>query len=187
MELILASGSPRRIELLRRLHLPFQVEVSEADESPRPGERPEAMVRRLAVLKAVLVARRHPQAVVLAADTTVALGERILGKPADPQEAKAMLSLLSGRRHQVYSGVAAYQEARGRGWVRTAVAQVTFRTLSEEEILAYIATGEPMDKAGAYAIQGGAGGFVEAFQGDLEAVIGLPLDLVKALLRHFAD
>ncbi|MBX5466849.1 MAG: Maf family protein [Firmicutes bacterium] len=185
--LILASASERRVQLLRRLGIPFAVEPAAADETPRAGERPYALVRRLAAVKAVTVARRHPEALVLAADTVVALGDDILGKPEDVEAARAMLRRLSGRRHQVYTGVAVYQEVRGRGFVRVEVAEVGFRPLADEEIADYVATGEPLDKAGAYAIQGGAGRFVEAFAGNLEAVIGLPLDAVRALLRHWPD
>lgn len=182
MKWILASSSPRRRELLTQLGLDFDVVTPNVDETPRLDEAPEALVRRLAVLKAVTVGERYPLFAVLGSDTVVALGRTILGKPRDEDHARAMLQMLSGTRHQVYTGVAIWQGCKGRGYVRVSVAHVTFRHLLALEIDAYITTGEPLDKAGAYAIQGTAGQWVESYEGNLETVIGLPRDVVERLM-----
>lgn len=184
LRLVLASGSPRRRALLSQLGRPFTVEAAEVDETPRPGERPWALVRRLAAMKAVTVGERlaQPGTWTLGADTVVAAAGDILGKPADAAEARAMLRLLSGRTHQVYTGVALWDYGSGQGWVRVAVAAVTFRTLSPLEIEEYVAGGEPVGKAGAYAVQGRAGAWVTALRGNVETVIGLPLDVTQELL-----
>ncbi len=182
---ILASRSPRRIGLLQAMGLEASVEPADIDETAKHGESPERLVRRLAATKALTVAAAHPHAVVLGADTVVAMGRRILAKPQDAKEAEQMLALLSGQRHQVYTGLAAYQERLGRGFIRVDVAKVTFRSLTETEISRYVATGEPMDKAGAYAIQGEAGRWVEKFEGNLETVIGLATDSVEVQLKRF--
>lgn len=185
LRLVLASGSPRRRTLLAQLGRPFVVVPADADETPRPGERPWALVRRLAALKAVMVGERlkEPGTWVLGADTVVAAAGDLLGKPRDPEEARAMLRLLSGRTHQVYTGVALWDHGSGRGWVRVAVAAVTFRALTPLEIEEYVAGGEPLGKAGAYAVQGRAGAWVSALRGNVETVIGLPLDVVQELLN----
>ncbi|AEJ38800.1 maf protein [Sulfobacillus acidophilus TPY] len=183
-DVILASSSPRRRQLLSQLLPAFRVIPADIDESPRRGERPDALVRRLAVTKAITVGQLHPEARVIGADTVVAFGRVILGKPHDPEHAKAMLTMLSGQRHQVYTAVAVWVDHRGRGYVKVAAAQVTFRPLSALEIEEYVQTGEPLDKAGAYAIQGKAGQWVEAYEGNLETIIGLPLDVVEHLLNH---
>lgn len=177
----LASASPRRRELLARLGLPFEVAAADLDESLLPAELPEAAVCRLAVAKAEAVSRLHPGALVLGADTLVALGSRCFGKPRDPAEARDMLAALAGRTHQVWTAVALARLATPTA-CQSAVAQVTFRALSAAEIAAYVATREPLDKAGAYAIQGGAGAFVERLEGDQTTVVGLPLPLTRALL-----
>lgn len=182
---VLASSSPRRLELFRRLGRVFSVDVPNIDETPKPRERPESLVRRLAVSKAIAVGRRHPEAVTLAADTTVSLYGEILGKPRDPEEAVAMLSRLNGQKHQVYTGVAVWRDGEGRGYARTELAQVTFGRISAEEIEAYVTTGDPLDKAGGYGIQGRPGNWVQAFEGNLETVIGLPMDVVERLLAHW--
>ncbi len=183
-QLILASASPRRVQLLRALGLSFEVIAANVDETPRAGERPEALVRRLAAQKAVKVARTHVAATVMGADTVVAVGMEIFGKPGTAEQARQILTKLSGRTHQVVTGVAVWNEQQGRGFTTVAMAQVTFRALSALDIDGYIATGEPMDKAGAYAIQGQAGKWVQSFAGNLETVIGLPLDVVKRLLHR---
>lgn len=183
--MILASQSPRRRHLLKQMGYTFDVVPAHIDETARDDERPEALVRRLAVTKAVSVGQRHPSAIVIGSDTVVALGRTILGKPNSPEEAADTLRQLSGRTHQVYTGVALWRGAENKGYVSLAVSQVTFRSLSALEIKEYVESGEPMDKAGAYAIQGHAGKWVDAYVGNLETVIGLPTDVVAALLRHW--
>ncbi len=182
--LVLASQSPRRIRLLERLGLEFIVDPAEMDETPKSCEQPNALVRRLAVTKALIVGQRHPNALILGSDTIVAKGTRLFGKPHTSDSAEDMLRKLSGTRHQVYTGVALWNPSQGKGHVKVAVAHVTFRVLSALEILEYVASGEPLDKAGAYAIQGQAGKWVTAFEGNLETVMGLPTDVVQKLLRH---
>lgn len=182
--MILASASPRRRHLMESMSLQFLVVPAAVDESPRRGERPDALVRRLAVTKAVSVGQRYPDELIIGADTVVALGREILGKPRDADHARSMLQRLSGKRHEIYTGVAVWQDGKGRGRASVDVARVTFRMLSTEEIDSYIATGESMDKAGAYAIQGGAGAFVESYEGDLETVIGLPRDVLRRLIAR---
>jgi len=149
------------------------------DETPRPEESPRHLVERLAREKAAAAARSGE--LVLGADTVVALGERILGKPENAEEATRMLSRLSGRAHAVWTGVALVSEAGVRS--ASCRTEVIFRELSDEEIAAYVASGEPLDRAGAYAIQGGAEPFVDRFVGDYENVVGLPLELTAELLR----
>ena len=183
--LVLASGSPRRRELLGRLGLDFEVRPTDTDERVLPGEAPRELVLRLARAKARAACRPGERA--LGADTEVALDGRTLGKPADAREAVAMLERLSGRRHEVWTGVALVARGGdGDGLVAERAeacrTEVAFRTLSAEEIAAYVASGEPFDRAGGYAIQGGAAKFVAAVDGDYENVVGLPLELVRALL-----
>jgi nucleoside triphosphate pyrophosphatase len=179
--LVLASASPRRRQLLEQLGMRFEVQPAEIDEAFRPGEHPRAYVERIARRKAEAGARRAPGAIVLAADTTVAIGERILGKPMDAIEAEMMLTALSGREHAVLTAVA-LGGALGGCTVET---RVHFRALSHEEIAWYVATGEPLDKAGAYAIQGAGGAWVTRIEGSASNVIGLPLvetlDLLKGV------
>ncbi len=184
IELVLASGSPRRRELLTRRGMPFSIRPTDVDETPRAGESPREMVERLALAKARAAAR--PGEVALGADTVVALGEQVLGKPRDEAEARRMLQKLSGRTHEVWTGVAVFDRRAGvervhRRAVRTAV---TFRVLSESEIADYVASDEPSDKAGAYAIQGGAAAFVEQLEGDYDNVVGLPLTAVEEMLAE---
>lgn len=174
--LILASASPRRAALLREAGFDFEIRPSRAGEPPFAGGDIGDYVESLARRKAASV----PGDLVLGADTVVAIDGDVLGKPADTGEAAAMLHRLSGRRHQVLTGVALREGATIR-WGR-AQSDVTFRKLAPAEILRYVATGEPMDKAGAYAIQGGAGAFVESVVGDRDTVIGLPMSLVRRLL-----
>ena len=176
--LILASGSPRRRELLATLGHSFAVVVPEIDETPLPGERPRAFAERMAEEKAAAV---DGEGVVVAADTIVVLGDKILGKPVDAADAREMLRLLSGRPHEVVTGVCV--RSRNRTMVFSVGTEVVFRTLEEAEIKAYAATGEPMDKAGAYAIQGGAAHMVCAINGSYTNVVGLPLcELHEALV-----
>ncbi len=179
---MLASGSPRRREILTRLNIRFTVTVPDVDETPTPNEDPAAYVERLARGKAEAVATRpeHNGQIILAADTTVALAGIILGKPADGPDAMVMLRALSGRRHQVHTGVAVVGPNGTTSSVTTT--DVTFRPLDHDEIAAYVATGDPLDKAGAYGIQGEAGRFVATLRGSASNVVGLPVAQTMALL-----
>ena len=180
VRLILASASPRRSELLRAAGFDFQVVPADVDERPLPGETPDAYVRRVALDKAMAVAACLPDAVVLAADTCVVVDDAILGKPADEAEAASMLAMLSGRAHDVLTGVVVIGPAGTR--VESADSRVEFAPLSAAEIAWYVASGEPSDKAGAYAIQGLASRFVERVEGSYSNVVGLPVALVYRLL-----
>ena len=185
MELILASRSPRRRELLERMGLrQFRIVVSDADETVEEGISPAEMVEELSRRKALAVAEQVGQdALIIAADTVVALDGEVLGKPVDEADAFRMLTALSGRRHQVYSGVTV---VRG-GEVCTGheVTDVTFRAMDSGEIRRYIRTGEPMDKAGAYGIQGYGALFVEGIAGDYYNVMGLPVCRLGGMLARF--
>ena len=180
--LVLASASPRRAELLRAAGIPFQAVASDIDESQHPDEDADAYVRRLAEAKAARVASAHPGRAVLGADTTVVLDGEVLGKPYDAPDAASMLRRLSGRSHLVLTGVCLIDPA---GHTDTSVAATTveFRPLTADEIADYVASGEPMDKAGAYAIQGGAGPFVTRVDGAYDNVVGLPVALIQAMCR----
>ncbi|MFN3648996.1 MAG: Maf family protein [Armatimonadota bacterium] len=185
--LILASASPRRQELIRLLRIPFEVLPSAYEEHlPERHPSPGALAEHLAAAKAIDVARRHRQTWVLGADTVVALGDRIYGKPADEVDGARMLRELSGRTHQVMTGVALVRLDERDPVTRTfhAVTDVTFRELAEEEIAAYLRTGEPSDKAGAYAIQGYGGLLIREIRGDYPNVVGLPLTPLALLLRE---
>jgi septum formation protein len=181
--LVLASGSPRRAELLREAGIPFLADPAHVDEATRAGEAPEAYVQRLAVDKARAVARRHPERVVLAADTTVVVDGTVLGKPADREDAARMLRLLSGRDHLVLTGVCLVVPPDGAVHTDIAATTVAFKPLDAAEIAAYVDSGEPMDKAGAYAIQGGAAPFVRHLDGSYSNVVGLPVSLVRGMCR----
>jgi len=180
--LVLASASPRRAELLRAAGIPFEVVTADVDERQLDGEDADTYVRRLAAAKAARVAGARSGRAVLGADTTVVIDGEVLGKPRDTADAAAMLSRLSGRSHLVLTGVCLIGPDGGQ---ETAVAstQVEFRPLAGDEIDRYVASGEPMDKAGAYAIQGGAGGFVTRLDGDYDNVVGLPVGLIQAMCR----
>jgi septum formation protein len=179
--LVLASQSPRRAELLRAAGIDFDVRVADVDESVTAGESPHDYVRRLAVAKALAVVRDGHET-VLGADTTVVVEGEILGKPADARDAMRMLRLLSGRMHEVLTGVCV---ARGQDVdTRVARTSVEFLPLSDDEIAWYVATGEPMDKAGAYAIQGRVSRFVSRIDGSYSNVVGLPVSLVYQMLRR---
>jgi septum formation protein len=180
--LILASGSPRRADLLRQAGIRFDVLVPDVDETLQAGEAPEAYVRRLAAAKAGRVAASHPGRTVLGADTTVVVDGEVLGKPRDADDAAQMLGRLSGRSHLVLTGVCLIGPD-GKAQVEAAVTTVAFRPLSAAEIAAYVDSGEPMDKAGAYAIQGGAAEFVSRLDGAFDNVVGLPLVLIQGMCR----
>jgi septum formation protein len=180
--LVLASASPRRLELLRQIAIaPDVVDPAEIDETPLPRELPAALVLRLARAKAEAVRPRHPGAFILAADTVVACGRRILGKPDDEAGARRFLALLSGRRHRVFGGVAVIAPD-GRVATRRVVSQVAFKRLADAELVDYLATGEWRDRAGGYAIQGRAATLVSWMQGSYSNVVGLPLYETAQLL-----
>lgn len=180
--LVLASGSPRRRELLAQLGLDFQVRPS-PEEEPSIGSRPDEGVRRAALFKARAVAQQEATSWVLAADTIVVLGGHIFGKPSSPEEARNMLRSLAGRSHEVYSAVCLMRVDRGFCRVETVLSRVEFRDVTEVEIAAYVRTGEPMDKAGAYGIQGLGGAFVRAVYGSYTNVVGLPLAETLGMLQ----
>lgn len=181
--LILASQSPRRKELLGLFGLPFTVRVADIDETMDPEMAPDREVARVSRAKAQAVAREAAD-VVIAADTIVVLDGKVLGKPADPADAERMLTALSGRDHQVMTGVTVL---RGdQCLTHTEITDIHFRPLSPAEISRYVATGEPMDKAGAYGIQGGAALFAENLHGDYYNVMGLPVCRLWQMLRRVA-
>lgn len=184
--LILASASPRRAELLRRLGLDFLVVPSRCRETVlASASSPAEAVLCAARAKAEEVSRRYPEALVIAADTIVACSGRLLGKPRDAEEAREMLRLLSGRWHEVWTGVVVCHRASGRSAEEAVLTRVCFRDLTEAEIEGYIATGEPFDKAGSYAIQGYGGLLVERIEGCYTNVVGLPLTRLALMLRGF--
>lgn len=179
---ILASQSPRRRELLALIGIAHEVVPANVDETVWPGESPVPHCERLARDKAAALAHRHPEAVVIGSDTIVVVDGDILGKPRDAEEALQMLVRLSGREHTVHTAVAVACGSEVRAGVETV--QVRFRSLTEAQWRAYIATGEPMDKAGAYGIQGYGATIVERIDGDYFAVMGLPLGRLVGLLRE---
>jgi septum formation protein len=179
--LILASASPRRAQLLRAAGIAFDVVAADVDETALPGEAPEMHVRRLAEVKANAVAARYPDATILGADTVVVIDDRILGKPRDFDTAAGMLRALSGRSHEVLTGVSVV--TAGRKAVEVARTRVRFSCLTDPQIRWYIGTGEAVDKAGAYAIQGLASRFVERIDGSYCNVVGLPVALVYRMLE----
>lgn len=181
-KLVLASASPRRLELLRQIGLvPDSVDPADLDETPHPGETARLVAVRLARAKAETCAARHPEAFVLAADTVVAVGRRLLGKPADASEAAGMLRLLSGRAHRVLTAVAARAPGGPLG-ARLSETRVKFKRLTEAELTDYLSSGEWSGKAGGYGVQGRAGAFVAALNGSYTGVVGLPLYETRALL-----
>jgi septum formation protein len=199
--LVLASASPRRQDLLRSAGISFVVQPADVDETPVAGESARDCAERLARLKALAVWQKRPQDTVLGADTIVVVDGAILGKPTDADDAARMLRMLSGRRHQVITGVAVVKSplkpkaglSTGSGHalnvapgvlVRSETTAVTMNELSDHEIRDYVATGEPMDKAGAYAIQGIASRWIPRIEGDYSNVVGLPVALVHQMLRE---
>jgi septum formation protein len=180
MPLILASRSPRRIELLKAAGISFDVLAADVDETPQPHEAPAAYVERLALEKARAVYAMRPDARVLGADTTVTIDGEILGKPIDAEDARRMLRLLNGRAHEVHTGVALVSAAGVKSAVDTT--RVWFAPMTDEDIQWYVATGEPVDRAGAYAIQGFASRFIPRIEGSYSNVVGLPVALVSSIL-----
>jgi septum formation protein len=184
--LVLASASPRRREILAGAGVRFEIVPADIDESARPGETPEALAERLARAKALAVARRlgpAPERLVLGSDTIVVLGDDVLGKPRDARHAEALLARLVGRTHRVVTGVAVARTGDLALRSLTVASSVTMHPAGPETIRRYVATGEPLDKAGAYALQGHGRRFVAAVEGSETNVIGLPLEETLALLR----
>ncbi len=183
--IVLASASPRRRELLGLLGLPFTVQAVEVDETARPGETPEVLVARLSATKAAAVARGLKDGLVVAADTVVALEGEVLGKPRDAAHAVEMLRRLRNRMHSVHSGVTVVDVATGRATIRLSDTAVWMRDYDDTEIDAYVAGGDPLDKAGAYAIQHADFRPVARIQGCFTGVVGLPLGALSDGLAHF--
>lgn len=186
MRLILASASPRRKQLLRSAGFIFQVVPSTIEEDYQPGEPPEVFVERMAGRKADQVAQRYaqqPAVVVLGADTIVVVNGEVLGKPRSSAAAGQIVQKLAGRTHEVITGVALVEPVTGKRILRHVRTRVTFLPLSQEEVEAYVASSEPLDKAGAYGIQGWASRFVSGIEGCYFNVVGLPLSLLYSLLR----
>ena len=181
MRLVLASTSPRRADLLRSAGFGFDIDATSIDESVLVGESPAAHVRRLAREKAGVTAARHLEAAVLGADTVVVIDDLILGKPSDAADAGRMLTRLQGRTHEVVTGIALWCAGRVEEAVETSA--VTFAPMSEDEIAWYVGSGEPQDKAGAYAIQGLGSRFVTRISGSYSNVVGLPMARVYRLLQ----
>ena len=183
MPLILASASPRRAELLRNAGIEFTVVPSNIPEEPQPGEDPVTMALRLAREKAREVFRKNPEKFVLSADTVVVVDHQMLAKPENSDDAVRMLRLLSGRTHEVVTGVCLVGPGKNED-VRAEKTRVTFNPVAEDEIRAYVATGDPMDKAGGYGIQGIASRWIPKIAGDYFNVVGLPVALVWKMLRE---
>ena len=184
LELILASASPRRTELLAAAGIPHRVVVAAVTEHEDPSTDPREMVLHNARLKAEAVARLHPEALVLGADTTVALGDQALNKPADLAEARAMLRRLSGREHTVHTGVSLILRSEGLDETHCVTAKVRFRTLTEAAIDEYVKTVNTLDKAGAYGIQQGRELIIESFDPPISTIMGLPVEFVETRLRE---
>ena len=188
MRIILASKSPRRKEIFSSLAkeygFEFEIITAPTDEELN-GEHPESGVKTLAIRKGAAVYEQYPDALVVSSDTLVALGGEPLGKPVDEADAERMLKRLSNNTHNVHTGIAVHY--KNKVFAGVATTAVTFRKLSDDEILEYIASGEPMDKAGAYGIQGGAGKFVLSYDGEFDTVVGFNVTLLKKLLKEAVE
>ena len=184
-ELILASNSPRRAEILNLAKVPFQIKTPDYREEVLNSEKPEILVQKNSLKKAESISAEIQSGIILGADTVVVLEQEILGKPKDEEEAFLMLKKLNGKWHQVYTGVALLNKNNSRQITGYEVTKVKFNSLTESQIQEYIATGDPLDKAGAYGIQeSAAGGLVEKIEGNFDNVMGLPLHTVKKLLSQ---
>ena len=183
-KLILASASPRRAEILRTVGWPFETQAVGIDESRRAGEEAVAYVERVARAKAEAAALRAAGSTILGADTVVVIANEVLGKPRDDEDARRMLRLLRDRWHQVLTGVALVNGETDSSKVAHEVTEVRFAEMSEDEIGWYVATGEPQDKAGAYAIQGQGARFIKEIRGDYFNVVGLPVRLIYELMNE---
>jgi septum formation protein len=184
-KIILASASPRRKELLQKIGLKFEVDASNCAEEIDPALEPAELVRRISVAKAKSVASRHKDAVIIAADTIGVIGKKLLGKPQTAAEARKMLAQISGKSHEVITGFTVLDTATDRIVSVTVSTRVYIKKLTPAEIDAYVATGEPLDKAGAYGIQGLGAVIVEKIEGDYYNVVGLPLSALTEVLREF--
>jgi len=184
-EVILASASPRRKELLEKLGLKFRVEPGNYQEDISEGAEPHELAQKISLAKARAVAARHRNAIVIAADTFIVLGGRIMGKPHTEEEAREMLKAISGRPHSVITGFSIIDTDKNKTLSRAVETRVDIRRLTPAEIDAYVKTKEPLDKAGAYAIQGLGAVFVERIEGDCSNVIGLPLSALAGALKEF--
>lgn len=184
-QIVLASSSPRRQELLACLGLPFRIQVSNVDETISDGIAPEEIVKTLSLRKANAVAKNLSFGLVIGSDTIVVLDGQVLGKPRDEEDAFRMLTSLAGREHEVYSGLAIVDVATGKIALDYSSTRVKMRTMTAEEIRGYIASKEPMDKAGSYAIQGLGSTIVERIEGDYFTVVGLPLNRLAQMLNQF--
>ncbi len=183
MKFILASASPRRRELLTMIGLEFEVIPSHVPEVHQPGEAPEEYVARLSRDKANAIAAEHPDRWVIAADTTVFYGDQLLEKPVDAADAERMLAIIAGRTHIVYTGVTVVNAAQDWRETRVTESEVRMLPMSERDIAWYVGTGEPLDKAGAYAVQGKGSMFIESVHGNYTNVVGLPLATLFQMLR----
>ncbi|MDF2961922.1 MAG: septum formation protein Maf [Paenibacillus sp.] len=188
-KLVLASSSPRRQELIRTLQLPYEIRVSDVNEDTEPGLTPAEIVEQLSGRKAAAVCEMFKselpkESIVIGSDTIVVLDGQVLGKPKDSRDAFNMLSALQGRAHQVFSGIACLDLTTGRQLIDHQVTAVYMKPLTDKQIERYISTGEPMDKAGAYAIQGIGATIVERIEGDYFNVVGLPMSLLSDLLKR---
>jgi septum formation protein len=183
LKIILASGSPRRLELLKQAGVDFTVIVPDADETPITGESAKDMVERLALIKAETVARCHPEAYVIGADTTVCIDDLILGKPESKDAACEMLKRIQGRTHQVWGGISIVRECSALRQSWSHITEVTMRPMDDATIVSYVNTGEPMDKAGSYAIQGIGLQYVDVIWGSYSNVVGLNIATLIAELR----
>jgi septum formation protein len=183
--IILASNSPRRKKLLRQIGVRFKSDPADVDEQILPGEGAEEYAVRVALDKAKVAAEKAGTKIIIAADTIVVLGKAVLGKPTGARDAERMLGLLSGKMHTVITGLVVMDAGTGRTRKRVAITKVWFRNLTNEEIAAYVATGEPLDKAGAYGIQERGALFVQKIEGCYFNVVGLPLSLLGEMLADF--
>mgnify|MGYP003394767885 CR=1 FL=1 len=183
-KILLASGSPRRVDLLKRAGVPFTAEESEYEEDLGLQCPPKELAVELAKGKAASAAQKHTDAVIIAADTTVVLGSLVLGKPHTPERAKEMLHMLSGTTHSIVTGYVVLDVATGERRTGSVETTIHFKKISEDEIDAYVETGESLDKAGAYAIQGEGRRFVEKYEGDYEGAVGLPVGLILEALKE---
>jgi septum formation protein len=181
-KLILASASPRRKELLSMLNIPFVIETSNVEEVMEQNLHSSEIVMKLAEEKALDVSKKFPNAIIIGADTIVTFNEKKLGKPSSKEDAFEMLKMLSGKTHEVYTGVSIVNDGKSSNFYQ--FTKITFSELSDQEILDYIDTKEPMDKAGSYGIQGYGGTFVEKIDGDYFSVVGLPINKVKKKLNE---
>lgn len=181
--IILASGSPRRKEYLSYLGLPFSIEVPDIDETPLEGETPSNLVYRLSKLKAHTISKNHINDIVIAADTVVALGNTILGKPENRDDAFNMIKLLQGKTHEVYTGTTVQKNNEIKSFVM--VTKVTFDSLDDDLIKTYVASGESDDKSGSYALQGIASTLISKVEGSVSTVVGLPINEVRKALKDF--